>query len=309
MVSWKGANIYDERLGIVADALTTPPGDGRPPYFYRAMTTVSIIEDLQSNIQRLSLAAAISRLDGWLIGKDGETACLVLVPYRAGWQNPAEAVEFLFATIEELTHLDRSDIYVAGPSIDSVAISEVSRKSQQTLLPIFLLFSIFLLFCCLRHYFAALLVFWVAMINEELAGTLLFWCGAHVDSISMLNSSLIYVLTISGSVHLINYYRKTIVEMQPGDDERNVPMLTFRKAILPCSLAAFTTILGIGSLAVSQMIPIRTFGIFASLTLFLGTIWFFLCILSVLQERPIRKFFTTQRHKGTKEEKLLCASV
>ena len=294
MVSWKDCTIHDTRLDAIAATLTASPGNDRPPYFYRAMTTRSAIEDLISNItqpRRLTQEGAKARLAGWLIGKDGEAACLVLVPNPDGWQNPTEAVEFLFTSIESITGLTRCDIYVAGTSIDSVAISETSRRSQQTLLPIFLLFSVFLLFCCLRHYFAALLVFWVAMINEELAGTLLFWCGAHVDSISMLNSSLVYVLTISGSVHLINYYRRTLAEMQPGDDERNVPMQTFRKAILPCSLAAFTTILGIGSLAVSQMVPIRTFGIFASLTLFLGTIWFFLCILSVLQERPIRKWF------------------
>jgi predicted RND superfamily exporter protein len=205
-------------------------------------------------------------------------------------QQPAVALEFLLTTVEQITELPRSDIYVAGTSIDSVAIDEISKKSQRALLPFFLLFSLVLLLCCLRHYFAAFLVFWAAIINEELAGALLFWCGAHVDSVSMLNASLVYVLTISGGVHLINYYRKTLAEMQPGE-EHGAPMQTFRKAILPCSLAAFTTILGMGSLAVSKMVPIQTFGIYASLTLFLGTIWFFLYILSALQERPITKWF------------------
>ena len=298
MISWKGCTFYDRRLDVVAERLTAPLDDGRPPYFAQPRSTRTIIEDLMEAAQ-LTEETAKNRLAGWLIGKDQETACIVLVPHPYHWQNPTAGIEFLFATIEEVTGLDRSDIYVGGTSADGVAISTIAKKSQRILLPLFLLFSLFLLLCALRHYFAALLVFWVAIINEELAGTLLYWFGAHVDSVSMLNASLVYVLTISGSVHLINYYRKTLAEMQPGDDERSVPMQTFRKAILPCSLAAFTTILGIGSLAVSQMVPIRTFGIFASLTLFLGTIWFFLCILSVLQERPIRAFFPGY----TKEEK------
>jgi len=310
MISWKGCTIHDERLDTVVERLTTPHDDGRPPYFAQPRSTRSIIEDL-IDIAQLTEETAKNRLDGWLIGRDRETACIILVPHPEGWQNPAEGVEFLFSTIEEITGLERTDIYVGGTSVDSVAIGTISRKSQRILLPLFLLFSLFLLFCALRHYFAALLVFWVAMINEELAGTLLYWCGAHVDSVSMLNSSLVYVLTISGSIHLINYYRKTLAEMPLGDDDTNkidknmlrgVPMQTFRKAILPCSLAAFTTILGIGSLAVSQMVPIRTFGIFASLTLFLGTIWFFLCILSVLQERPIRAFFLKSRGRHETEK-------
>ena len=295
MVSWKGGYIDDERLDIVAEILTAPLDDGSPPYFARTMTTWSVIEELTDLPAQLSTEAAKNRLAGWLIGQDRRVACLVTVLDLRGWLYPADAIEFLFATIEQVTGLPRSDIYVAGPSIDSVAIDEIAARSQQTLLPLFLLLSLFLLFCCLRHYFAAFIVFWVAIINEELAGTLLFWSGAHVDSVSLLTSALVYVLTISGGVHLINYYRKTLIEMKPGE-EHNAPMQTFHKAILPCSLAAFTTILGIGSLAISQMVPIRTFGIFASLTLFLGTVWFFLFILSVLQERPIWKWLPGTIH-------------
>ena len=299
MISWKDCNIEDPRLDILAGKLTAPFDDGNTPYFIRAMTTRSVIDNL-IDVSQMSEEEAKSRLAGWLIGQDQKTACLVTVLSSHGRQHAADAAEFLFATVEQVTGLPRSDIYIAGPSIDSVAIDAISAQSQRTLLPFFLLFSAILLLCCLRNLFAAFLVFWAAMINEELAGTLLFWCGAHVDSISMLNSSLVYVLTISGSVHLINYYRETLAEMQPGE-EQNAPMQTFRKAILPCSLAAFTTILGMGSLAISNMVPIKTFGIYASLTLFLGTIWFFLYILSALQERPIRHWFSDSSHAKIQE--------
>ena len=310
MASWKNCVIDDDRLDVIAETLTATLNDGSPPYFASAKTSRSIIDILTGDPLNLSKERAKDRLAGWLIGQDRQTACIILVPNRENWKRPADGIAFLFTTIEQVTELSRSDIYVAGTSIDSVAIDEISAKSQRFLLPFFLLFSLFLLLCCLRHYFAAFLVFWAAIINEELAGTLLFWrgmidkefsdhylfwCEAHVDSVSMLNSSLVYVLTISGGVHLINYYRKTLAETPPGE-ETSVPMQTFHKAILPCSLATFTTVLGMGSLAVSQMVPIRTFGIFASLTLFLGTIWFFLYILSSLQERPIRHWFPKRHH-------------
>ena len=289
MVSWKDCNIEDRRIDIIAEKLTATLDDGTPPHFAEAMTTRSIIENLADHVPQLKTEGAKNRLAGWMIGKDRQTACLVLVPPPGGLKRPAESIEFLFSVVEQVTELPRKDIYVAGPSIDSVAINEVSAQSQRTLLPFFLFFSLFLLLCCLRLFFAAFLVYWAAIINEELAGTLLFWCGAHVDSVSMLISALIYVLTISGGVHLINYYRETLAEMQPGE-EKEAPIQTFYKAIRPCSLAAFTTILGMGSLAVSKMVPIQTFGIYASLGLLLGTICFFLCILSVLQEYPIRQW-------------------
>jgi predicted RND superfamily exporter protein len=297
MVSWKDCDVEDIRLDILAARLTAPPDDNSPHHFAEAMTTRSVIDMLTDAPARLTRDDAIKRLTGWMIGKDRQTACLVLVPPSGGLKHPAEAIEFLFTTAEQVTQLPRSDIYVAGPSIDSVAIDEISAKSQRTLLPFFLLFSLFLLLCCLRHLFAAFLVFWVAMINEELAGTLLFWCGAHVDSVSLLTSALIYVLTISGGVHLINYYRETLAEMHPGE-EKNAPIQTFYKALHPCFLATFTTILGMGSLAVSKMVPIQTFGIYASLGLFFGTIWFFVFILSVLQEFPIRQWSPNGKHQA-----------
>jgi predicted RND superfamily exporter protein len=290
LVSWKGCTIDDTRLDTLAEKLVAPFENGSPPHFARAMTTRSVLEILTNDVPQRNKTGAKSRLTGWLIGQDQKTACLVLVPHPEGWQPPAVAVKFLFTTIEQTTGLSSSDIYIAGTGIDSVAINEIAEKAQRTLLPFFLLFSLFLLLCCLRHFFAAIIVFWIAMINEELAGTLLFWCGAHVDSISMLISALAYVLTISGGIHLINYYKETLAEMEPGE-EKHAPMQTFHKAILPCSLAILTTILGIGSLAVSRMVPIQTFGIYASLTLFLGTIFLFFYILSALQERPVKRWF------------------
>ncbi|MDR0522103.1 MAG: MMPL family transporter [Planctomycetaceae bacterium] len=296
MISWKGCNTEDERLDTVAEKVMDPPA-----YFARAMTTRSVIESLTSDVPYIDEEGAENRLAGWLIGQNRKDACMVVSMSEKGWNNPATAIEFLFTTVEQETGLPRSDIYIAGPSIDSVAIDEISSKSQRTLLPFFLAFSFILLLCCLRNGFAAVLVFWAAIINEELAGTILYWSGAHVDSISMLTSSLVYVLTISGGVHLINYYKETLSEMMPGE-EFEAPRKTLNRALIPCSLASITTILGMGSLAVSKMVPIQTFGIYASLTLFIGTVFLFLFILSVLQEYPIKKWYPDRYRNDIPDE-------
>jgi predicted RND superfamily exporter protein len=294
MVSWAGCDVDDERLDLAAAQLVTPLEDNRPAYFERILTTRSLFQELSNGLleQELQPAEIRSRLNGWLIGRNGKDACLIALISKTGTNHRADAIETVFVTVEKITGLPRSEIYVAGPSIDSVAIDKISEKAQKTLLPFFLLFCLILLFCCLRNFVAALIVFIVAQMNEELGGTLLYWTGAHVDSISMLISSLIYVLTISGGVHLINYYRETLHEVPLGE-EKNVPWLTVKKAALPCTLAVVTTILGMGSLTVSKMVPIRTFGIYASITLALGTLWLFVFITSVLQQYPIRAWYRT----------------
>lgn len=305
MVSWAGCDTDDERLDWVAAQLAAPLEDNRPAYFERVLTTRSLYRELSDGLleQELPPAEIQSRLAGWLIGRNGKDACLIALISKTGSTHRAAAIETVFLTVEKITGLTRSDIYVAGPSIDSVAIDTISKKAQKTLLPFFLLFCLVLLFCCLRNFVAALIVFIAAQMNEELGGTLLYWTGAHVDSISMLISSLIYVLTISGGVHLINYYRETLHEI-PAGEEKNVPYLTLKKAALPCTLAVVTTILGMGSLTVSKMVPIRTFGIYASITLALGTLWLFLFITSVLQQYPIRRWYQTNNSGNNVSETL-----
>ncbi len=287
MVSWAGCDRNDSRLDDVAKLLCASVGGTNEAYFERVLTTRSLIEDLTAPPIELDRPEARRRLSGWLIGKDRRVACLVAMISPFGGDHRAAAIEHVFATVRQVTGLDDKDIHVAGPSIDSVAIDEISTYSQQTLLPFFLAFCLILLLCCLRHFFPALLVFGVALMNEELGGTLLYWTGAHVDSISMLISSLVYVLTISAGVHLVNYYRETLRE---GVSTAAAPLRMVRKAAAPCALSAITTVLGMGSLAVSRMIPIQTFGKFASFALLLGTAWLFLVVTAVFQQFPVKSW-------------------
>lgn len=286
MVSWEGCHRNDERLDEVASRLISPAPGHDQAYFKRVMTTRSVLQQLTGSPLELTSSKARSRMAGWMIGQNEEDACLVAMISLTGEKHRTETIDYVFQTVEEIVKRPRSEIYIAGPTIDSVAIDTISEQSQKMLLPFFLIFCFAMLLLCLKKFFAAAILFVVALMNEELGGTLLYWTGAHVDSISMLISSLIYVLTISGGVHIVNYYRETLQET----DEHNAPWEMLKKALLPCSLAVITTIFGFESLAVSRMVPIRTFGLYASAALLLGTIWLFIFLSSVLQQYPIRSW-------------------
>ncbi|MDR3232928.1 MAG: MMPL family transporter [Planctomycetaceae bacterium] len=283
MISWKDCRIDDERIDIISGKLLAEPQPDMPAYFRNIITTRSVREELK-DVPGINSRTVNRRLQGWLIGKNEKDACIVaVVNYKVSRK---DAVRYVYQTVTDITGLTQDGIYIAGPTIDSVAIDEISSQSQKILLPFFLFLCFVLLLLCLRHFYAAVLVFFVAVTNEALGGALLYWTNAHVDSISMLIASLTYVLTISGGVHLINYYRETLHET----DEAAAPKTAYKKALLPCMLAAVTTIFGLGSLGISRMIPIRTFGIFASLALLFGTVWLFLFVFSVLQQYPVRSW-------------------
>ena len=72
--------------------------------------------------------------------------------------------------------------------------------------------------------------------------------------------ALVYVLGISGSVHLINYYREAV-------DEHGLigaPERALKHAWKPAVFGNVTTSIGLLSLTTSEIIPIRNFGIYSA---------------------------------------------
>jgi hypothetical protein len=88
-----------------------------------------------------------------------------------------------------------------------------------------------------------------------------WYSGYPVDAILLTMPSLVYVATTSGAIHLANYYRDQLAEtgVQEGAAGRAV-----HHALLPLSLATGTTAVGLATLAVSELVPIRMFGIFSA---------------------------------------------
>ena len=69
------------------------------------------------------------------------------------------------------------------------------------------------------------------------------------------------MLVISSSVHLVNYYRDAVREHgSAGAASRGLSA-----GWLPCTLAAVTTSVGMLSLLVSQIEPVRAFGLFSAI--------------------------------------------
>ena len=87
------------------------------------------------------------------------------------------------------------------------------------------------------------------------------WTGGRVDAILMSMPSLVYVLGLSGAIHVINYYRDEVrARGHSGAAGR-----ALRHAAVPCSLAALTTAIGLISLYSSNLAPISKFGFYASI--------------------------------------------
>ena len=86
-----------------------------------------------------------------------------------------------------------------------------------------------------------------------------------IDSVQTTKDVLV-ALTLSGAVHLMNYYRD--ISLWHRDHRGSRAMLLSFK---PSLLSSITTSLGMASLAISQPAPVREFGLYSALSLSVAT--------------------------------------
>ncbi|MEI6539101.1 MAG: MMPL family transporter [Planctomycetota bacterium] len=141
--------------------------------------------------------------------------------------------------------------------------------------PILLSFaiSLFLTYFMLRSLRLAILVQSVSILCSFAAVALVPVTGGAMNMVIVVMPTLLMVITTSGAIHICNYWKNSGI-----DDATKSVVHAARMAWWPCFLASVTTAIGLASLAVSSLIPVRDFGIYSAI----GCIISFLCVLSVL---------------------------
>jgi len=117
---------------------------------------------------------------------------------------------------------------------------------------------------------------------------LLGFAGWHVTVISSNFISLMLILTMSMNVHLIVRYRQLHKDF-PEKTQRELVLETSNRMVWPCLFTALTTMIGFGSLVVSNIKPVMDFGWMMTLGLmvtFLVSFIFFPSML-VMLSRPL----------------------
>ena len=112
--------------------------------------------------------------------------------------------------------------------------------------------------------------------------------GWKVTVISSNFISLMLIVTMSMNVHLIVRYRQ-LMRDEPFLNQRQLVFDTARKMVWPCLYTALTTMMGFGSLVVSDIKPVIDFGWMMTLGLavaFLVSFLLFPSILVLLKKTP-----------------------
>lgn len=105
--------------------------------------------------------------------------------------------------------------------------------------------------------------------------------GWSVTVISSNFISLMLIVTMSMNIHLIVRYRQLRSD-HPDWDQRKLVFETSRRLVWPCLYTALTTMMGFGSLVVSDIKPVIDFGWMMTMGLFVTFLTSFLLFPSIL---------------------------
>jgi uncharacterized protein len=308
VVSWAGCTLDDDRLDRLAAGLApfvdspssteshSTENTGRPtPLFKRVLTTRQAIEDMTAEPGNVPPAEAVRRLSGLLIGPDGKTAAMVVMVNQAGAADRKTALELVYAEAER-AGVPRDELHLAGPTVDSVALDSESQRSRYLLAAISFAVALALAWRCLRQARLIAMVFATALLCSAANVALLYFLGGTMTLLMGMMPTLIYLIGLSGSVHLVNYYRDAVRDGRLDD----APLLALKAAWLPCLLSAATTAVGLGSLATSEVLPVRSFGLYSAIGVLLTLPILYLFLPSLLHLFPVKACGApTESHTAT----------
>tara|TARA_R110002111_G_scaffold117466_2_gene179463 strand:- start:29083 stop:31422 length:2340 start_codon:yes stop_codon:yes gene_type:complete len=273
LISWPGCTVDDPRLlefeEKINAPLTTDFGETHESLFDRIITGAGIVNTLTAPPLKLPREEALERLKGVMVGKDLNASCAVIILTHRGNEFRKQSIEHVLSVAEVVCQLPREDFHVTGPPVDGVAIDRASIHSVNLFGALSAVLATGLCWVCIRSWMLTGTILLAGLFGQGLVLSMVYYSGTPLDAVLIITPSLVFVLTISAGVHLVNYYYDELFATKATSkaDAETAVRTGFSKGWQPCLLAAVTTAIGLGSLMVSQIIPIAMFGLLASVGL------------------------------------------
>jgi predicted RND superfamily exporter protein len=204
---------------------------------------------------------AVQRLQGSLIGPDGRTTCVIVTLNKAGLAVRADVVAAIQESIRNCCQVQPADIHLAGPVIDGLTVDAASHQSLTKFAAPSAIVIFIICWWSLRSVIGGLVVFLTACFCQAVVLAVIHYTGETLSALLIILPPLVQVLTVSGGIHLMNYYQNAATSLSP----QAAAIEAFRKGWLPSVLSLGTTAMGTASLMVSGLEPIRLFGIYGTI--------------------------------------------
>jgi len=323
LVSWDGCTLGDtEKLNQLARKLipnraavekAKPDSELRlrASWYKQIISGPEVVDQLVDSLG-ISYTDAIKRVEGALVGppkydaegqslgNDSRTTCLIVYLTPEATTNNRvmrKAIEKISDIAATECGIASETIHMGGPPVDNITIDVEGERTLIRLAGLSGIVGLTLSYWCFRSVKLTGIVFAVGVLSAGMSLALVFYFGVFeviflgmnkprlgtVDAILMSMPAVVYVLGLSGATHIVNYYRDARREKGVHDAAETAVRLGWG----PCTLAAFTTAVGLGSLYTSDILPIKKFGMFTAGAVMLTVALLFTILPVFLHRFPV----------------------
>jgi predicted RND superfamily exporter protein len=237
-------------------------GSDHPLHFARSgEETLSRMTSTPASIPQ---ATAVHRLQGILIGPDGQQTCLVISLTDSGLRQRRQLIPEIRTMVGRLVDRPWDEIAVVGGPFEGAEVDSEAIRTIGKFSPPSAIIAALLCLLCLRSIPLTAAIVSVAVIGEGLVLAAVYYTGTPMNAVLIVLPPLVFVLTVSAGIHLSNYYLDITSEF-PSISRGQAAARAMRAGVAPCCLATGTTVIGLLSLTLVQLGPVRLFGGVASL--------------------------------------------
>ena len=225
------------------------------------------------------------QLVGSLLSKDGKSLCVFLQTKEN--LNKQEANHILNLIQQKKGEYNFDDYKVAG----RVLAQTYFVKKMITELGVFISSSIVLLIVFLyisfRSWWGVVIPLIIVIVSIIWTLAIMLFTGKSFDLLMVMLPTIIFVVGMSDLVHLLTKY---IDELRIGKRKKEALQIAFKEVRWATFLTSLTTSIGFFSLISANIIPIKEFGIYAGISVFVAYFLAFTLLPSVLiLVKPPRK--------------------
>lgn len=179
-----------------------------------------------------------------------------------------DQIYYQVKAISDNYHNSNLEMYIAGATAVNVLMGDNMLQDIKHLIPFIVIVLILALFLFFRKVLPVVLTMLTVIISTIWAVGLMALLGINMTLVSTVIPVLLIAVGSAYGIHILSHYYDDLAREKNTisiERHREIVMATVKQMGKPVFLAGLTTVVGFGSLATSQIIPIKTFGIFTAI--------------------------------------------
>jgi predicted RND superfamily exporter protein len=219
-----------------------------------------------------------------LVTPDGRTAFLYTAIGPIGLEGKRKLVRDVRALLVKVD-AQGGEFTVAGIPFIEVEFDRLTRRENSIFIPLSLTVIVLIILFLFRSIRIAAVVVPVLLVCVAATITAYTLVGCTFNLVTSLIPPLLLAIGVADTIHILTHYRE---ELAAGLEAREALIRAQVKMFRPCLFTSLTTSAGFFSLAVADIPPVQTAGIFGGLGILLAFVLAFTCFPAGLSLLPAR---------------------